>query len=285
MRFFPFLLFVVGTLLGIGLTLLLLPSVEPLESPVTALPPPADASEELKQLRLLLDRKEAALAEQYAEIQKLEEALESARTAQTNAETLLRLRTPRDEDTTREERQATRAARYNQALQREAERRASDLTDRLGLSSSQADAIRVLFEKQAEYRLAAGMARSNEEAPPPWEGPPLETALAQILSPEQYTAYQEYETAVQTSRAETGATARMNRIAPELGLDEAQKDQVFSLFYEDLVTRMQLDASPGQVIPPADIQTRMQQVLTAEQYERWQSLETDRRRRGPPGFP
>lgn len=60
----------------------------------------------------------------------------------------------------------------------------------------------------------------------------IDDLAADILSPEQLEEYDEMRAQEQSARSEMMATAQLTQIAPQLGLSEAQKDQVYSVYYE-----------------------------------------------------
>jgi len=274
MRFTHLLVFAAGTALGIGAALALIPSVEPLEPAVATVPASNDQTDRLKELRALLDQKEATIAEQYAELESLHEEVASLRKSQATADAQLTMR-PEVEQLSREDRQAMREERMRAGMMRAAERDATELVERFNLNEQQANAVLAYYQAQYNQRMATIQARRNGEEPPDMNVPSADIALAGILNDEQMDEYLAYEEAVQTSRAETGATARMNSIAPDLGLTEIQKDQVFAAYYDDIQNRM------DSTDPAVDITDRMRTILSPDQFARWQELESHRSWRGP----
>ena len=58
----------------------------------------------------------------------------------------------------------------------------------------------------------------------------IDNFAAEILSPYQFGEYDEIRTQEIESRSEMIATPQLSQIAPQLGLTETQKDQVYSIF-------------------------------------------------------
>lgn len=281
MRLVPLLTFLGGTIIGVSATLWLLPTVDPI-APVFQPARAHDQSvDELKQMRGLLDEKEASLAEMAAELINLQQVLDEARKAQAEAEAQLSMRLPQNQTSLEEQRDALRAEAMERGMRRFADKRTDELQRRLHLSDDQLEAVRAYFQSRSEQRIAEAEARRNGEEPPVWTGLSTRDALAAILDPDQLTAYLEYDEAVQTSRAETRATAQMNAFAPELGLTDEQKDAVFSIYYLD--TENQSDEETGTLSGEQrfeQLKASMQGVLSDEQYNLWLQIENDRDRRG-----
>lgn len=277
MRVLHAFLFLSGIALGVVMTFLLLPPVAP-RPPTLALPPPSDQTESIRRLRATLDDREAEVAQLRASLATLQDELASAQLAASESPGA-----PLEAIDPEEARAERRERGMQRGMLRWAEREADDLVNRLQLTAEQEAAIRAHFAAVAEFRIASFSARNNGEPAPTWDGPATPDALAAILDPAQFEEYSAYDAAVRQSRAETGATARMNAIAPDLALSEAQKDQVFSIYYNDIQGWFDegIAAAPSEDRQAA-LAAEMQQVLTPEQYGQWLQLEQRQRRWGPP---
>lgn len=201
------------------------------------------------------DRREIELINQ---VDALERELAAIQAEQANEEAEERAR--------REER---RDERWRERMAEETE----SLALRLDLHPTQSAALQRAVELRADARRTWFEARRNGQSSSVDPDSVFRDELATFLTDEQLAAYDEYESSVSQGRAETGATARMNSLAPELGLTEEQKDAVFATFYEDLVTRQNSGWSSSEDRDAA-LATSMQSILSADQYERWQTLES-----------
>jgi hypothetical protein len=273
-----------GAILGMAATFLLIPSVDPVEPVSLAGSPPGDQTGEIRRLRTLLDEKDSNLAEVKTELVNLRSELDQARRAQAAAQDLLAENDPEAEELRRQQRREEARA---EGIRRFIDRRTDDLRQRFDLTEAQIAEARAYYEARSEFRAAQITARRNGEELPVWNGPSTSEAMAQVLDPEQFAAYEAYSEAVQTSRSETRATARMNAFAPELGLDEAQKDAVYAVYYEDSWTTFSEDADIAPEQREAALIANMQSILSPEQFARWQQIELEiqsrRERRGGGG--
>ncbi len=59
----------------------------------------------------------------------------------------------------------------------------------------------------------------------------IDNLAAEILSPSQLEEYEEMRAQEVASRSEMMATSQLSQIAPQLGLSEEQKDQVYAIYY------------------------------------------------------
>ncbi len=63
----------------------------------------------------------------------------------------------------------------------------------------------------------------------------IDDLAAEMLSPEQLDEYNEMRQQETAARSEMMATAQMSQIAPQLGLSEEQKNQVYGIFYDQSI--------------------------------------------------
>ena len=135
------------------------------------------------------------------------------------------------------------------------------------LRPDQATALESLMEQYNANQIALREARANGTVPPPEIN--LDQLLSSILDDEQVAAVEDYHSEIRQGRDETRATARMNRIAPSLGLNEEQKDAVFGVYYTSISNNTEIAASNETLA------SQMRQILTPEQFKDWQELNAE----------
>jgi len=101
----------------------------------------------------------------------------------------------------------------------------------------------------------------------------IDDLSAEILDPDQLSEYAEMRAQEDALRSAMMATARLSQIAPQLGLREDQKDEVFSIYYEQA-----MEMTSGMMDPQAIEEARAQadeqivELLDAEQREVFRTL-------------
>lgn len=102
-----------------------------------------------------------------------------------------------------------------------------------------------------------------------------------FMSEEQVATFARIQEDERKARNEMMATARLGDIAPVLGLDEAQKDALFGLYYSEAE-----QMEDGVFTPPPDgtgtseREAALKEILTPEQMERYRELQEERKQRG-----
>jgi Spy/CpxP family protein refolding chaperone len=163
-----------------------------------------------------------------------------------------------------------REERWEARRQERIARDASDLTRRLNLTPTQTEGIEAALAAREAARREWFEARRRGEDPGIDPEAVFRDELAQVLTPQQLAEYDSYEEAVAMARIETGATARMNNIAPRLDLNEAQKDAVYAAYYQEMVARRGSEpATRAQA--QVQLEAEMQRILTPEQFAEWQN--------------
>lgn len=101
----------------------------------------------------------------------------------------------------------------------------------------------------------------------------IDDLATEILDPDQLSEYNEMRAQEDASRSEMMATAQLSQIAPQLGLSEDQKDEVFAIYYDQA-----MEINSGMMNPQAMEEARAQadeqivELLDAEQREVFKTL-------------
>lgn len=126
-----------------------------------------------------------------------------------------------------------RSARMQRFAERRLEMRERELGQVVQLEPWQQERLGVLMQRARDLLQAEMEARQRGEAytgEDPWAL--YERELQGILTPEQLAAYQGYQADVRQGRLETISNATMSRLTAGLGLDDQQKDMVYSAIYQ-----------------------------------------------------
>ncbi|HEV3271312.1 MAG TPA: hypothetical protein VGZ93_03940 [Candidatus Methylacidiphilales bacterium] len=114
------------------------------------------------------------------------------------------------------------------------------LQTRLKLTPDQQAKIKAAMDADAQARrsLMQQMFRNNGAVDPAAAAAAntLDQTLADVLTPEQKTAYQQLQTDEQSSRADMAATAQVDQMMPLLQLSDSQKEQVYNALYQAQAT-------------------------------------------------
>lgn len=265
MRLYVLLAFVIGVGSGIGVTSILLPDLDSglkTQPQITESVSPSPDAALIRTLQGALQEAENALE---AEIQK--NAAREEELAAVNTRLDLELAKSEAQLTVDAARAQERRSRFEDSIASRAARRFEAYKRVANLRPDQDAAIESLIAQYSANQIAVRDARRNgTEAPPEMD---LSQLLATILDPEQITAVEAFESEIKQGRNETRATARMNRIAPRLGLDESQKDAVFGIYYTSISNNDGISASNETLV------RQMEQILSPEQFAEWLKLNPD----------
>jgi Spy/CpxP family protein refolding chaperone len=126
--------------------------------------------------------------------------------------------------------------RFEEMMSRQVDQQLDIYTARLNLSAEQREQLKeVMLLRMTQMRLRFnpnGAERSEDENGAPMiTQNDIDNLAAEILSPDQLDEYDEMRAQEIESRSEMMATAQLSQIAPQLGLTETQKDQVYSIYY------------------------------------------------------
>jgi len=173
------------------------------------------------------------------------------------------------------------------------------LQSRLHLTPDQATAIKTAMDADNKARrdLMRQMFRNNGKVDPQAaaNANTLDQTLANVLTPEQQTAYKQVQADEQASRADTTATLQVDQMMPLLQLNDSQKEQVYNSIYQAQVTApdpLSLMGNPNAASVVSSqaqaTQDAMAKVLTPDQMALYQQeaqamAQFNGGRRGPNG--
>lgn len=261
MHLYLMLAFVLGVGAGIGLTVSLVPAIgatiEPQQS-VTIKPPNTSDSVQIRSLQGALQEVELALKKELQTNALLKEELD---------ETNDRLKIELAENQAKENASAARSERRRGRFEDSIARRLSVYTQAGNLRPEQTAALESIMAQYMANQNALREARENgTQAPPELD---LNELVGTLLDADQVAAVETYREEIQQGRNETRATARMNRIAPALGLSEDQKDAVFGAYYNSISDQSEISTSNE------GLSSAMSQILSPEQFEEWARMHSD----------
>lgn len=165
------------------------------------------------------------------------------------------------------------------------------MKQRLNLSPEQEQAIRDILMKQvqqgteAAQKLFSGKLNSEElmklkDSNP---NPNPEEAIKALLTPEQQTAYADYQQEEAVSNARLAANAELLQMQSSLGLSQEQQDKAFNALYDYTVAQLagkSTTPTPKDLDPVALIEWQFEQkakalesVLTPAQLESYRKLQ------------
>ncbi|MFM1558470.1 MAG: Spy/CpxP family protein refolding chaperone [Roseibacillus sp.] len=127
------------------------------------------------------------------------------------------------------------------------------LVDRLGLTDTQADQLRAYFAKNRE-ELEALMAdgdgdwRKMRELTKSLGDDALDAALADILTDDQKTAYEEMKQRDLANKVEARAYRDLATIQGILDLNPEQKDQVYEILHKDAAQRVESNREANAIV-------------------------------------
>ncbi len=126
--------------------------------------------------------------------------------------------------------------RFEEMMSRQVDQQLDIYTARLNLSADQSEQLREIMllrmtQMRTRFNINGTEQREDENGAPMITQNDIDNLAAEILSPEQLEEYDEMRAQENASRSEMMATAQLSQIAPQLGLTETQKDQVYSIYY------------------------------------------------------
>jgi len=129
--------------------------------------------------------------------------------------------------------------------------RIQKLVDRLGLTDAQADKLRAYFAKnreELEALMADGDWRKMRQLTKSLGDDALDAALADILTDDQKTAYEEMKQRDLANKVEARAYRDLATIQGILDLNPAQKDQVYAILHKDAAQKTESNPEANSII-------------------------------------
>ncbi len=178
------------------------------------------------------------------------------------------------------------------AMQQQVDMRVSALKLRLGLTPEQEQSVRALFDKQ--FGMGAEVASKMFQGKLPKEEMKkmsvnpvdVEGEMKNLLTPEQYAEYEQYQNEERHNQAEMMANVQLGQLQGMLQLSEDQKDKVFDIIYQqggqqfDPALHKQTNAANWQEVWGQQKEKKkesLRSVLTPEQMQIYeQHLESQR---------
>ncbi|MBI5821579.1 MAG: hypothetical protein HZA88_21630 [Verrucomicrobia bacterium] len=168
------------------------------------------------------------------------------------------------------------------AVRQQADLKLAALKSRLRLTDEQAAAVQALLSKQAEQQaeMASKMYDGKLTAEDMSSGAKfnLDEQLKQILTPEQWTGYQQYKTDEQRQQVQLATQAELMQLSPVLQLNAQQQEQVTSILqqqYQQYIGRQGASPVPasGNWEQMLDAKKEaLRAVLTAEQQQSYEKF-------------
>lgn len=158
-----------------------------------------------------------------------------------------------------------------------ASRRTSALADRLGWDEETTARFSEVMTLEMDWQRAH---RRNDSEVEPFD---LFAAAAEVLSEEQYQQWLEYQESELLVQAETYANIQLARLGLRLDLNDAQKDAIFPILYEQSLDLQQRNRPNPVFEVPSNDGERMDQlsvILSPEQLETYLNEMQRRGRRG-----
>lgn len=171
-------------------------------------------------------------------------------------------------------------------VEQQVEMKVSALKLRLKLTDEQEQAVRALFNEQMGQGVELGTKMlqgklSKEDMAKASEKPAdFRSELKELLTPEQWTAYEAYEVEERKNQAQMMANAELMQMQQMLQLTDAQQDEVFRVLYD--VSEQRLTeapqaghaSSPGQALQQMNAAKKeaLRKVLTPEQFQSYEKF-------------
>jgi len=170
------------------------------------------------------------------------------------------------------------------AIQQQTDMKMAALKSRLNLTDDQAQALQDIMDKQSQKaadlmdKMFSGKMSKDELQKAMKDGGgmgglggDMDTQMKNILSPDQYTAYQGYQNDEKKNAAEAQANMELMQIQTSLQLTEDQKDKVFGTIYQLAAQQAGVDGAKSSGAGIDELmeakKTAMQAVLTPEQFD------------------
>ena len=157
------------------------------------------------------------------------------------------------------------------------------LKAKLDLTPEQEPAVRAILQAQMDQvaenaqKMLLGKATMTDMIKRQMGNPSMDDQIKAVLSPEQVTAYKEYQQEDLANQARTVATSEVLNMQGTLGLTQEQEDQMYAALYQLSVDQLSFkDVAPagGDKNSTAQWMTErkvkaLENILTAEQLENY----------------
>ncbi len=104
----------------------------------------------------------------------------------------------------------------------------------------------------------------------------IDDLAREIMTDEQYEDYQQLRNDEEVARNEMFAQARLSGIAPQLGLNEEQKDALYAVYYQQAQEQSHRSAGEKNEAMNRDSKARIKEILTGDQFDLYEKLEAER---------
>ena len=152
------------------------------------------------------------------------------------------------------------------AVRQQAEMKLAAMKSKLHLTDEQAAAVQELLKKQTDQQveMASKMFDGKLTAEDMKSAPKLnfDGELKQLLSPDQWTGYQQYKTEEQQQQVRMASQGELMQLSPMLQLSAQQQEQVGSILQQQYQQAMTQQAGAGSSVP-GDLQ-RVDQMLDSK---------------------
>lgn len=270
-----------GGLVVIGLALTLyLNRVKPSASPESAPVPPRAAAAAPNPVKL-----QQVLAQQSNEIRRLRKEKSVLLSELDQHMTELAKPEPKSSragDSAAAPRRAGMGKMIAVAVRQQADLKLAALKSRLRLTDEQAAAVQALLSKQADQQaeMASKMYDGKLTAEDMSSGAKLnlDEQLKQILTPEQWTGYQQYKTDEQRQQVQLATQAELMQLSPVLQLNAQQQEQVTSILqqqYQQYIGQQGASSVPASGNWEQMLDSKkeaLRAVLTAEQQQNYEKF-------------
>ncbi len=168
--------------------------------------------------------------------------------------------------------------RFEDMMERQVDQQLDIYAARLNLNADQREQLKeIMLLRMSQMRMRFspdGAERlEDENGAPIITQNDIDNLAADILSPDQLDEYDEMRAQEDEARSEMMATAQLSQIAPQLGLSETQKDQVFSIYYEQSLTMNEGFMQPEQMrASQEEADELIGEILTEEQREVFKTI-------------
>lgn len=163
--------------------------------------------------------------------------------------------------------------RFEDMMERQVDQQLDIYAARLNLNPDQREQLKEIMLLRMRFSPDGAERLEDENGAPIITQNDIDNLAADIPSPDQLDEYDEMRAQEDEARSEMMATAQLSQIAPQLGLSETQKDQVFSIYYEQSLTMNEGFMQPEQMrASQEEADELIGEILTEEQREVFKTI-------------